>query len=126
MNKEDLLKFGLTDEQSEKVAEAFNSEIQSLKIDYAVCEALVKAGAKNVVAAKALIDFSSISIKDDKIIGIDEQIDELVKNKDSSFLFNRKNKDFKNAAPEESRDGISEKNFKNMTYTEMCKYLEQE
>lgn len=79
--------------------------------------ALVKAGAKNLKAAKALIqiegDFSEEKLK--------EQIESLTHGEDSSFLF-EKSGSFYGSGIEES-SGSVEKSFEEMSYSEMCEAM---
>lgn len=79
--------------------------------------ALVKAGAKNLKAAKALIqiegDFSEEKLK--------EQIESLTHGEDSSFLF-EKSGIFYGSGIEES-GGSVEKSFDEMSYSEMCEAM---
>lgn len=128
MDKEQLLKLGLTDEQSDAVLRMEKNELDKIKIDFAAETALIAAGAKNVKAAKALIDFEKIKISGNSAEGLDEQIHDLINDEDTSFLFGGKEdktKKFKGFKPEEGKDQTKPKDFKKMTYTEMCKYLKE-
>ncbi|CAH1853307.1 phage scaffolding protein [Convivina praedatoris] len=68
------------------------------KLGYEVDSALLKAGALNNKAAKALIDMDKVSFGDDgKLIGLNDQL-ESIKN-DNSFLF-------KATEPEQTKPGV--------------------
>ncbi len=61
------------------------SELQQSKVNGAVSQALLSAGAKNLKAAGALINLDKISFEDDGVKGLTEQIDEI--KKDCGYLF---------------------------------------
>lgn len=61
-------------EKYNKETEESNARITELKRDSAVELELTKAGAKNIKAAKALLDFEKIEVGDDGIKGLTEQI----------------------------------------------------
>ena len=69
--------------------EAHAKELTQLKIDAAVEKALTDGGAKNVKAAKALLDLTDAKFSDDGTIkGLAEQIQKLQADEGSKFLFN--------------------------------------
>ena len=69
--------------------EAHAKELTQLKIDAAVEKALTDGGAKNVKAAKALLDLTDAKLSDDGTIkGLAEQIQKLQTDEGSKFMFN--------------------------------------
>lgn len=64
-----------------------NSEttIAALKKDFAIELALTKAGARNVKAARALLDANKLEVTEDGIKGLDEQLSTI--KKDNDYLF---------------------------------------
>lgn len=66
------------------------SELNNSKIDGAVSVSLIGAGAKNLKAVSALIDMEKITVEDDKVAGLTEQI-EAIKN-ECGYLFYDENK----------------------------------
>lgn len=66
-------------------AERWETLYNELQFDRAVDIALISAGAKSHVAAKALIDASEISVENGKIQGLDEQVLKL--KRDYDYLF---------------------------------------
>ena len=69
--------------------EAHAKELTQLKIDAAVEKALADGGAKNIKAAKALLDLTDAKLADDGTIkGLAEQIDKLKADEGSKFMFN--------------------------------------
>ena len=72
-------------------AAAHENEIAQLKIGFAVEQALGLAKAKNIKAVKALLDTDSLKLdKDGTVKGLTEQIDKLISDKDTAFLFESK------------------------------------
>lgn len=69
--------------------EAHAKELTQLKIDAAVEKALTDSGAKNIKAAKALLDLTDAKLADDGTIkGLTEQIQKLQADEGSKFMFN--------------------------------------
>lgn len=109
-------------EQSEK----HNAEMKQLKIDVAVETALSSAKAKNIKAAKALLELENAELQEDGTVkGLDEQIKKLAFSEDTKFMFNSGAKKMKGAAIGESGDDddIKGADTENMTYSQMVKYL---
>ncbi len=72
-------------------AAAHEKEIAQLKIGYEVEKALGSAKAKNAKAAKAMLDMDGLKLeKDGSVKGLKEQIDKLVADESTSFLFESK------------------------------------
>ena len=64
------------------------SELNQLKIDFAVEKALTGAKAKNIKAVKALLELGEAKLdKDGNVKGLDEQIEKLRSGDDTKFLF---------------------------------------
>ena len=69
--------------------EAHAKELTQLKIDAAVEKALTDGGAKNIKAAKALLDLTDAKLSDDGTVkGLAEQIQKLQADEGSKFMFN--------------------------------------
>lgn len=68
--------------------ERYEKELQAYKVSNALELALTQHGAKNIKAAKALMDLDKIKVNGDNVEGIEEQIKELMKHEESAFLFN--------------------------------------
>lgn len=86
----DTLKQQIADLQAEnaKAKETHESEMNQLKIDFAVEKALTGANAKNIKAVKALLDLDDAKLdKDGNVKGLSEQIEKLVTADDTKFLF---------------------------------------
>lgn len=84
-------------EMNKKQAQEHIEALGKLKIENAIESALLKANSLNTRATKALLDFNKITIKDDEVIGIEEQITSLKKDESTSFLFKTETKE--NLAP---------------------------
>lgn len=106
----------------------YAAEIKQLKVDAAVSAALTSAKAKNIVAVKALLkDLDKAEFTEDgKIKGLSEQIDALIKDESSSFLFEKETKKtFKGTQPGQSGDegNDGKVDTSKMTYSELAQYL---
>lgn len=74
--------------ENAKAQESHESEMNQLKIDFAVDKALTRAKAKNVKAVKALLNLTDAKLdKDGNVKGLQEQIDKLTTDEDTKFLF---------------------------------------
>lgn len=109
-------------------AKSHEAEIKRLKIDTAVELALTAARARNVKAAKALLDLDSAELDADGTVkGLADRIKELAEAPESSFMFEtqKQKNNFEGFQPGESGDnGASgSKVPKDMTYEELCAYL---
>lgn len=69
----------------EKAKEEAQREIEQIKFNYAIEKALTNAKARNVKAVKALLDLENLQLADDKILGLDEQLERIKEEND--FLF---------------------------------------
>lgn len=111
--------------------EAHKVEIKKMKIDAAIDTALSSAKAKNNIAVKALLkDLDKAELSEDgSVKGLKEQIDALVKDEDTKFLFDsKKETKFKGAEPGkgETDEGDDDKvDLSKMTYDERNKYFEE-
>lgn len=110
------------------------SELNQLKIDFAVEKALTGAKAKNIKAVKALLELGEAKLdKDGNVKGLDEQIEKLRSGDDTKFLFEAQKqqkqqqnfKGFQPGASEEQKPGEGEKvDFSKMSYDELTAYME--
>lgn len=74
--------------QNADQVKAHELEMNRLKVDNAIEQALTGAKAKNVKAVKALLDLEGVKLSDDgTITGLKEQIDKLSKDDGTKFLF---------------------------------------
>ena len=108
--------------------EDYEAQMNRLKIDFAVEKALTGAKAKNVTAAKALLDLKDAKLDEDgSVKGLSEQIEKLSKAEDSKFLFDAapaqpKLKGFKPGASSDIKPDAGG-DMSKMTYSEMVAYL---
>lgn len=120
----------IADLQAENASakEAHESEMNQLKVDFAVEKALTGAKAKNVKAARALLDLTDAKLdKDGNVKGLKEQIDKLVAGDDTKFLFEAaKKQTFKGFQPGASttQKPGAEVDMSKMTYEELEAYME--
>lgn len=102
----------------EKQRLEYEGKIKALKRDFAVETALVRAGARNLRAAKALIDLDSLDLDEKgEVTGLKEQLEGLARGEDTSFLFERE----KSFAPEEESGA---QDTESMSYKQLCSYFE--
>lgn len=128
----EALKQQIADLQAEnaKAKETHESEMNQLKVDFAVEKALAGAKAKNVKAAKALLDLADARLdKDGNVKGLQEQIDKLAAADDTKFLFvatqQKQQQTFRGFQPgvsAQQKPG-AEVDPSKMNYDELCAYL---
>ena len=117
---------GLSEEQAEQIFQENQQEINKIKIDFGVQNILSKNKAKNIKAVSALLDYDNILDEEGSFSALEEQISKLKANEETAFLFDNHNEEklLKGAKAEEGKDRGKPKNLRNMTYTEMCKYMD--
>lgn len=111
-------------------ATAHESEMNQLKVDFAVEKALTGAKAKNIKAVKALLDLTDAKLdKEGNVKGLQEQIDKLTAADDTKFLFDATQqtqqqtfKGFQPGASAQQKPG-AEVDPSKMNYDELCAYL---
>lgn len=110
---------------NELAKEQYEKELATLKLHSAIDKELLGAKAKNIKAAKALLDIDKVTIEDDEIKGLTEQLTTLKET--DSYLF-----DVENEPPSPTFKGFSPKDGKDMdkptgilTYTEMLDKLKK-
>lgn len=130
------LKKQIEDLQTENATAKANheSELNQLKIDFAVEKALTGAKAKNIKAVKALLELNDAKLdKDGNVKGLAEQIEKLTSGDDTKFLFESQKqtkqqqnfKGFQPGASGEQKPGEGEKvDFSKMSYDELTAYME--
>lgn len=116
--------------ENAKVKETHESEMNQLKVDFAVEKALTGAKAKNIKAVKALLDLTDAKLdKEGNVKGLQEQIDKLTTADDTKFLFDAAQqtqqqtfKGFQPGASAQQKPG-AEVDPSKMNYDELCAYL---
>lgn len=124
------LKKQIEDLQTENATAKANheSELNQLKIDFAVEKALTGAKAKNIKAVKALLELDDAKLdKDGNVKGLAEQIEKLTSGDDTKFLFEAQKqqqnfKGFQPGASAQQKPG-AEVDTSKMNYDELCAYL---
>lgn len=124
------LKKQIEDLQTENATAKANheSELNQLKIDFAVEKALTGAKAKNITAVKALLDLKDAKFdKEGNVKGLAEQIEKLTSNEGTKFLFEAQKqqqnfKGFQPGASAQQKPG-AEVDTSKMNYDELCAYL---
>ena len=131
----EALKTQITTLQQQNATDKQNYEAQlaQVRLDNAVDAALTAAGAKNNTAVKALLaDFlKEAKLADDGTVkGLANELAEMVKAEATSFLFatDTKGQQFKGMSPGSAGGKTpppAGKEVKDMSYDELCAYLEQ-
>lgn len=88
--------------------EKYEAQLKQQKIDNAVTIALTTAKAKNLKAAKALLDLGNAELQEDGTVkGLEERIEALKGAEDSKFLFETvEPPKFTGVEPAQGRDGL--------------------
>lgn len=127
----DTLKKQIEDLQAEnQTAKAdYESELNRLKIDFAVEKALTGANAKNIKAVKALLDLADAKLdKDGNVKGLSEQIEKLTADEGTKFLFDSKTPKFTFKGFQPGASGFTSPDagvdMSKMTYEELTAYME--
>lgn len=107
----------------EKAKEEAQKEIEQIKFNYAIEKALTEAKARNVKAVKALLDLDNLKLTDDKILGLDEQLEKIKEENDFLFEVEKKEKVPTIVRPGGSNEleGITKEQFNKMGYLERVK-----
>lgn len=120
MELNELCELGLSNEAAQKVLELHMRETEKIQTENKIEKELIKSGARNLKACRALIDEGRL-----KESSIEKQIKALKESEETGFLFLKDDRlPFKGALPQEE-SVRQEKQAKNMTYTEMCEYLKE-
>jgi predicted nucleic acid-binding Zn-ribbon protein len=112
-----------------KAQEDYEAKIDNMFIENDIERELIKAGAKNIKAVKALLDHSKVRREGETVKGHIDQIQALQKAEDSKFLFSIEDKGdkfkFKGAKPGEGADGGGNKGITNPWSKESWNLTEQ-
>lgn len=115
-------------QQNKERESAHAAEIRQLKLDNAVDSALTAAKARNLKAARALLDLGNAELAEDGTVkGLAEQIRKLAEAEDSKFMFEASDGKPKLRGAKAGEDGIDDGDkpvdTSKMSYDELCKYL---
>lgn len=108
---------------------AHDAELNQVRVDNAIEQALSGAKAKNLKAVKALLDLSDARLdKDGTVKGLSKQIEQLVNGEDTGFLFEAAVgtatfKGFQPGASADPKPGMAA-DPNQMSYSQMVAYLE--
>jgi hypothetical protein len=116
-------------EKNKASDEAHAAEVKALKVGAAVDAALAAAKAKNMKAAKALLELEKPELAEDGTVkGLAEQIKKLAAADDSKFLFEEAGKKptIKGAKPAETgtEEPDGKVDYAKMSYEEIAAYME--
>lgn len=134
--KKRLEEMGLPPEAAAEVSELLNKEIKELKeahkeeiyrirLEGAIERAVRASGAKTGKAVEALLDLSKISINENgEVTGIAEQLKALKENEATEYLFNNEESSISFKGVQIGTSFTEEKTIEDMSYDEICAYLE--
>lgn len=111
--------------QIEQTKTEYENQLKQTKIENAVDLALTNAKAKNLKAAKALLDLNGVELDENgNVKGVEEKVKALVEGEDTKFLFETTTTSLAGAQPN-NNPGInpSPPDLNNMTYSQMVEYL---
>ncbi|WP_434290913.1 phage scaffolding protein [Clostridium botulinum] len=103
----------------------YEKKIQDMQFNYALEGALKSANVRNTKAVKALLNLEGIKLEGESLRGLNEQIEAIKKS--DSYLFTEEQKpQFSGIKPTDNsiKDPVP-KDTSKMSYTELCKYLEE-
>ena len=102
-NEELKTQLAAAQEANKAAKTEYEAQVKKLTLDSKVESALLAAKAKNVKAARALLDESKISLDGENVLGLNEQLEAL--KKDAAYLFGED----KTQAPPPPVDGLPPK-----------------
>lgn len=113
----------MVNKEINRLKDSHKNEIYSIKLENAIEKAVAKSGAKTSKAVMALLDMDNISLNEKgELTGANEQLNALKENEDTKYLFNNDEISFKGVSVGRSEN--DEKNVEDMSYDELCAYLE--
>lgn len=95
------------EEQKKTTSEEYESQLSAQKLDFELEKAIREAEARNPKAVKALLKTDEIKLEDNKITGLESQLEKLKKEED--YLFGEKGLKAKN---HETGDGKLDEDYK--------------
>lgn len=111
--------------ENKSAKEKYEADIKSMKINNAIDSALTGAGAKNLKAARALLDMEKIVLDGEEVKGISDQIQALTADESTSFMFNVVSKGEPPKGMKAGEGGKpANKPVSEMNYSERVAYLE--
>lgn len=99
-------------------------ELQSQKIESAIEIALTGAKARNLTAAKALLDREGVTIdKDGNVIGLTDKVKALVESEETKFMFESTETVITGTTPGGQPGGGNPIDTSKMTYSQLSEYM---
>lgn len=111
--------------ENKSAKEKYDADLKALKIDNAINSALTGAGAKNLKAARALLDLEKITLDGEEVKGISEQIKTLTADESTAFMFAVKSNGGNTPSGMKAGEGgkPTSKPYSEMNYSERVAYL---
>lgn len=110
---------------NKEASAAHDAEMKKLKLDNAVDAELLKAGAKNSKAVRALFDESKFKLKDDgDVEGLADALKAVQESDSYLFESQKQAKGFQPGASKDPDFGDGKPDFSKMKYSEIAAYME--
>lgn len=108
-----------------------DEELKKVKFEFELERQLTKAGVRNTKAVKALLNDEGLAYSDDKIVGLDEQLENLKENE--SYLFKIDEETAEDDKPIFARPGgaatgekLTKEDFAKLSYTKRTELYEKD
>ena len=135
MTREELSELGVNDEAAAVIMQRFADETQAVRDavqnafarDVAIETQIRRAGGRSVRAVRAFLDDQAIVRDEGGLHGLDEQLQAMQKDAETSFLFAADPVSLPGArgvAPEEGTDETIPGDLSNMSYEELAAVME--
>lgn len=115
-------------QQNAEQQKAHKAEMQQLKLDNAIDNALSAAGARNNKAVRALLDLSGVQLGEDgQLTGWQEQLEALQKSDGYLFAKTQPGGNMRGFQPAAGSGGVPQGHVdtRKMSYDELCAYMQQ-
>lgn len=115
-------------QQNSEQQKAHKAEMQQLKLDNAIDNALAAAGARNNKAVRALLDLSGVQLGEDgQLTGWQEQLEALQKSDGYLFAKTQPGDNMRGFQPAAGSGNVpqGQVDTRKMSYDELCAYMQQ-
>ena len=111
-------------EEAKTSTESYEATIKNLIIDKAVTIALTNAKAKNLVAARSLLDLTKAELDGEQVKGLDKQI-EKIKQSDAYLFHGEVPTTISGTHPAQGTGTTNAVSVNQMTYSQLAKYASE-
>ncbi|MGG0663414.1 phage scaffolding protein [Viridibacillus arvi] len=120
--KADIVKL---QEDNKQAKEKYDADVKQIKVDSAVELALTNAKARNLTAAKSLLDLSNVELDDQgKVKGLEDKIKALTEDEGTKFMFEPNTVQISGVLPGGApNQGAHSVDTSKMSYSELANYM---